>query len=320
MTGIIVFLICLIVGLVCCIKGKLKNNAVLLIAGIGLVAIGAIVLMASWLATLGILLCAAGLILLLTAGQKNRLAAIAACAVILGGIAALLGSQRASDGNAAHAIDRFLEQSYVQGAVLGEYVRKNYSGKTVGVLIPAAATERMAEQQEQMLAGFRDGLGRDADKVIRREKFDPEKILEGEEDLPLMQRFLRYSSGARFDSLFESVACEVILNMAGSPAPAEEIRECAAMSSGEKVLIFPENELNHSSRLYEFIKNGNIGALVIPSANAVSFRNSLPEGNAQVKFDSVYKLITPENIDVYVNKPEYRSVLTEQTDDGDSED
>ncbi len=302
MFEMIVFPLCLIAGIFCGVKGKQKNNAILLGAGIGIAAIGTIILFKSFFAALGILIAAGGVFGLLTAGSRSKMNAyICIGAVVLGLIPVYLTQFGQSTSSAQEAaLERADVFAGAQGEVLGVYVQQNYSGKTVAVLLPAGKDDN--KLYKALIDGFVKGLGKEPDKTIVRPAMDMDS------DVPPVEQAKIYDSAESFDALFESVGCDVILNFSGLPGDEKETAACATLESDKIILILPENYNNYPDRIVDAVKSGSVGALVILNANPIGASEDLPEGIRQI-FDSKYVLLTRENIDDYLNNPDYLLLL-----------
>ncbi len=298
MFEMIAFPLCLIAGIFCGVKGKQNNNAILLAAGIGIAAIGAIILFKSFFAALGILIAAGGVFGLLTAGSRSKMNAYICIGVVVLGLIPIYLTQFGEQTSSAQeeALERADILARAQGEVLGAFVQKNYSGKTVAVLLPAGKENN--KLCKALIAGFAAGLGKEPDKTVVRPAMDMNS------DVPPMEQSKIYDSAESFDTLFESVGCDVILNFAGLPVDESETAACATLESDKIILILPENYSNYPDRIVDAVKSGNVGALVIQKVDPIGASEDLPSGSQQI-FDSKYILLTQGNIDDYLSNPAY---------------
>ncbi len=301
MYDLILFIILLIAGVGCAFTGKKGNNVVMLGTGIGLAALGSIILFATILATLGVLLAAAGIFGLLTAGKKNKI--VLAVVTIAGAILILVGQ---SGGPSAGTVDRLLNQTeqlnFAQGEALAQFIRENYSGKTVAAILPPYQDGKPDRLTQAMMDGFAKGFGGQPDAVVVREAL----VIDESGDVPVMAQMREYESGAAFDELFQSAKADVLLNLAGLPGTQVEISRCETLQDGKTVMILPESEYLNPALLADAVRDGAVGALVV--INPKSSLKNLPEDMPGM-FKARFTVLTPQNIEEYIQNPAYQSMF-----------
>ena len=80
-----------------------------------------------------------------------------------------------------------------------------------------------------------------------------------------------------------------------------------SLKKASKILLIPADFAGRKNVLSPYIREGQIGALVMMNADS-SIQNDVPE-NMEEAFASRYVLVTAENIDAMLEDPKYRVLL-----------
>lgn len=295
--------------------GKKNNNVIFVFAGTGAAVLGLACLFASWSGVIGAILIGIGFCALQMTPQTAKVRIFGNFLILLAGIALIMAGQYgAFDGADSDLLKKEFRFNEVQGEYLGQFVRQQHSGKTVAIILPGNQNSRdgeLLQTEKEFIAAFEKGFG---GKVTVKAMPVPDMDMPGtdapaEEIEKYMAVSRSLSLAASYDRTFDSVDCEVLVNLAGLPPDAYEFRRLSAFDQPGRIFILAENGNNQTERLHKIIKSGVIGGLVMISSTPKKLSEDLPD-DLEGAFRARYVLITPDNVEEYVNDPLYKNRLT----------
>lgn len=286
---------------------------VLIIPGVLAIAVAGIFVRPGFWSAVGILAAGTGVLFMLFSTSRKQ----AKTALAGGFLLFLAGMALFSFGGCGSGRKNkmLLENQYrfddIQAEYLGEFVRKNYPGKTVGVIFSGKMTDEQGqEEEERFLKNFEKGLGAPVNQKKLFTTLDFSKVPETpEESEKLQQMHQKEFSARRYDEVFAGMNCGVILNFAGFPGEEREISRLESLKNeGEGfALILPWNSANQPKYLRAAIRSGAVGALVILNLDTPGI-DKVPDDPAEA-FQSRFLLLTKENIDRIADSEKYKYLL-----------
>ena len=163
------------------------------------------------------------------------------------------------------------------------------------------------------MKAFEKGYGSSID-VVEQKYFDYNQFREENVGLDrdayekkLQEARQEFSLENMFQSS-EMQGAEVVLLLTGLPAKRLECLDTLyGLKKASKILLIPAEFAGKKNVLSPYIREGQIGALVMMNADS-SIQNDVPE-NMEEAFASRYVLVTAENIDAMLEDPKYRVLL-----------
>lgn len=300
-----------------------KKAFLLQITGVALIILAGILFLPTFWMTAGLLLAGGGFLLMTLAERKGVLSRLViSFFLLLAGIIIVCTVILTPAGSGTKELENLLKYDNVQAECLGDFVKRNYPGKTVGIVLSGFnSTEESKKEQEDFVRSFEKGFGKAATKSATLPdpasiKYSNTETTAAGEEQRRLQRGQFYSAST-YDDIIAQTGCDVVLNLAGFPPDKEEMPQLACLRDTERVLILPCNESNHTQYLREAIRSGVVGALVIFNIDASPLKKDLPENREQA-FRTRFLMLTKENIDAVADLPEYKSRLNPPPEEGES--
>lgn len=202
---------------------------------------------------------------------------------------------------------------------LGQYAREHYPEKNVMAVVP----ENMPERQKEYLKAFEKGYGSSIE-VVEQGYFDSIRFREenaGLDSETYRRKMQEAQQELSLEKIFQSSEmrdADVILLIAGlSGKRSDCLAALNSLKENSQTLLIPADCSGVTSVLSPYIRDGQIGALVLMNVNS-SIRNDVPESMEEA-FAARYVLVTAENIDAMLNDPLYRVVLFDEEAEQDEE-
>lgn len=278
---------------------------------VGFLGILLVVVMPGWLTAICALIGVIGICILIHGKSTGnfRKSVTGMILLICGLVAFLIG--RAFMGPDDDETLRWKLQQYglSQYEKLGRYAKEQYPDKSVMAVVP----ENMPERQKEFLKAFEKGYGSSID-VVEQGNFDYNRFREENTGLDrdtYEEKLQEAKQEFSLENIFQSSemqGAEVVLLLTGlSGNRLECLDTLNSLKKASKILLIPADFAGRKNVLSPYIREGQIGALVMMNADS-SIQNDVPE-NMEEAFAARYVLVTAENIDAMLEDPKYRVLL-----------